>query len=89
MIGVDRRVNLGIISGVVFLLNTPFGYWRAKVMRFSFQWFLAVHLPVLLVIAFRTFCGIGWQMTTFLILVGAYFAGQLLGGSLSDRWKKT
>jgi hypothetical protein len=73
-------MKLVLISAVVLLLNLPFGYWRAGVRRFSLQWFLAIHVPVPLVIGLRLVSGIGWQMVTFPILIGAFFVGQFLGG---------
>jgi hypothetical protein len=42
----------------------------------------AVHLPVPLVVAMRLLSGLGWRLTTFPIMLGAYFAGQYLGGAL-------
>jgi hypothetical protein len=73
-------MKLALISAVVLLLNLPFGYWRAGTRRFSLGWFLAVHLPVPLIIGLRLVSGIGWQTVTFPILIGAFFGGQLLGG---------
>jgi hypothetical protein len=73
-------MKLVSISVVVLLLNLPFGYWRAGTRRFCLRWFLAVHVPVPLVIGLRLASGIGWQMATFPILVGAFFGGQFLGG---------
>ena len=57
-------------------------YWRASVRKLSRQWFLAVHLPVLLVIALRIFSGLGWKPLSFPVLVGAFFLGQYVGGKL-------
>jgi hypothetical protein len=81
-------MSLGIILVIILLLNLPFGCWRAHVRRFSFQWILAVHLPIPLVIIVRTFGGVSWHMKTFPILAAAYFAGQYAGGSLYNYWKK-
>jgi hypothetical protein len=78
-------VSLGVVSGIVFATNLPFGYWRAHVRRFSWQWFLSIHLPVPLVIALRLFSGIGWEPITFPVLIVAFFAGQFLGGRLPGR----
>ena len=75
-------MRLGIISALVLLLNLPFGCWRARQRKFSLQWFLAIHLPVPLVIAMRIFGGIGWHIVTYPVLVGSYFAGQLIGSRL-------
>ena len=75
-------MHLAILSGLVVLVNLPFGWWRGRVRRFSLQWFLSVHLPVPLVIAVRVYGGLGWGIKTYPALVGAYFAGQLLGSRL-------
>lgn len=80
MIG-HLRLFLGA-SLLVFILNVPFGYWRARARRFSTQWLLAIHLPVPFVISFRYLLGIGWQLSTFPLFIGAFFAGQFAGGKL-------
>lgn len=77
--------KLWLVAGLVFLINLPFGYWRAKEARFSRPWMLAVHLPVPMVIALRIFSGLGWQLISFPVLVGAFFLGQFLGGFISRR----
>jgi len=73
-------MTLWIVASIVFLLNLPFGYWRARVKKFSTQWILAIHLPVPLVIACRIFSGLGWQLVTFPVMIGAFFGGQFVGG---------
>ncbi|MDK2384255.1 MAG: hypothetical protein QI199_05545 [Candidatus Korarchaeota archaeon] len=73
-------MDLAQLALVVFLMNLPFGYWRAHVRRASRQWFLAIHIPVILVIALRFLSGLGWALITFPVLVGAFFLGQLSGG---------
>ena len=70
------------VAAIVLLLNIPFGYWRGQVQTYSRQWFFAIHLPVPLVIAIRLSSGLGWQFITFPVMVGAFFAGQLLGSTL-------
>ncbi|GBE54341.1 hypothetical protein BMS3Bbin15_00493 [archaeon BMS3Bbin15] len=75
-------MNLLNVAIIVLALNVPFGYWRANTRRFSRQWFLSVHIPVPIVIAFRIFAGFGWRLITFPVLIGAFFLGQLLGGKL-------
>ena len=81
-------MSFGIILVIIILLNLPFGYWRAHVRKFSFHWILAVHLPVPFVIIVRILGGVFWNVKTFPILAGAYFAGEYLGGSLYTQWKK-
>ena len=72
-----------ILLGVaIFLLNVPFGYWRAGSRKLSLPWFLAVHLPVPAIIGLRLLTGIGFQFATLPITVGAFALGQFLGGRL-------
>ena len=77
--------KLILISILVFILNIPFGYWRANVKRFSTQWFLAIHIPVPFIVALRLFSGIGFSWYTYVFLVGGFFLGQQLG-SLLIKW---
>jgi len=76
------NMNLLSIAIIVFILNIPFGYWRANVRKFSRQWFLSVHIPIPIVIALRIFSGLGWHFITFPVLIGYFFLGQFLGGML-------
>ncbi len=76
--------NLAIITIIVFIINLPFGYWRGKVKKFSAQWFLAVHIPVPIVIALRFIGKLGFQWFTYPFLVGAFFLGQYVGA----KWYK-
>ncbi len=80
--GGTDRMNLWFLGCLIVLVNLPFGYWRANVDKLTPQWFLAIHLPVPLVIAARVFGGIGWDLVTFPVLIGAYSLGQLLGSRL-------
>ena len=75
-------MNLWSVALLVFLLNLPFGYWRASVRKLSRQWLLAVHLPVPLAVALMFFSGLGWSPVSFPVLVGAFFLGQFVGGKL-------
>ncbi len=75
-------MDLLSIAALVFIINIPFGYWRDNERRFSTRWFLSVHAPVPVVIALRLLSGLGWQFSTFPVLIGAFFAGQFVGGRL-------
>jgi len=81
-------MNLLTIAILVFLLNIPFGYWRANVRKFSFAWFLSVHAPVPFIIALRLLSGMGFQLITFPIMIAAYFGGQFAGSRLHTMRKK-
>ncbi len=77
-------MSLWTVALLVFLVNLPFGYWRASVPKMSGRWFLAVHIPVPLVVALRIFSGLGWKWMSFPVLVGAFFLGQFVGGRLRN-----
>lgn len=74
--------KLALIAFLVFVLNIPFGYWRANVKKLSVQWFLAIHIPVPFIIALRLMSGIGFAWYTYVFLVGAFFLGQQFGSVL-------
>jgi len=78
----DSHMKLLTIAAIVFIINIPFGYWRDNERKFSFRWILSVHVPVPFVIALRLLSGLGWQIATFPILIGAFFGGQFVGGRL-------
>jgi hypothetical protein len=75
-------MNLWVVAALVLLINLPFGFWRAGVRKFSAAWFVAVHAPVPLVAGLRIYSGLGFQWTTFPLIVAAFFCGQFLGGRL-------
>lgn len=81
-------MTLWSVALLVVLVNMPFGYWRANSNKFSRQWFLAVHMPVPLVIGLRLASGLGFQLATFPVMIGAFFVGQLMGGQLHGMLKK-
>jgi len=75
-------LKLLLVCAAILAINIPFGYWRAGVTKFSWKWFLSVHLPVPLVILIRLWSGLGWQFSTFPLFIAAFFVGQLAGGKL-------
>ena len=79
--------NLTIATIAIFVLNIPFGYWRANVKKFSFQWYLAVHIPVPIIIAIRILVSIGFAWYTYVFFVGAFFLGQSLGAYIQKSKK--
>lgn len=66
-----------------FVVNLPFGYWRASMRKFSPAWFVAIHAPVPLVIGLRFALGLPFRWSAVPLFVAAYFAGQFVG----SRWR--
>lgn len=73
-------MRLALVAIAVLLLNLPFGYWRAGTRRFSWPWMLAIHLPVPVIVAIRVLSGTGFQLSSFPVIIAAFFTGQYLGG---------
>ena len=71
-----------VAIGVTFVINVPFGYWRAGVRKLSPQWFVAVHAAVPLVIGLRYALGLPFRWSVFPLFVAAYFGGQYVGSRL-------
>lgn len=60
-----------------FLLNIPFGVYRSRLRKLSAAWFVAIHLPIPLIILTRVLL----EVSPWWIPVGfaAAVAGQVLG----------
>jgi hypothetical protein len=80
-------MKLLLVSIIVFIINIPFGYWRANVKKFSLQWALAIHLPIPFIIALRIYSDIGFALYTYPILVTAFFLGQYIGSKYYSKRK--
>ena len=74
-----------MITLLVFILNIPFGYWRANVRKFSLQWYLAIHIPVPVIVALRLALHLGWHWSTYVLFILAFASGQYVGGKLHIR----
>ncbi len=68
-----------IVTGIIFFINVPFGYWRAQVRKFSFQWFASIHIPIPAIVLLRIYSGVGFAFYTYPLFIGAFFLGQFSG----------
>ena len=64
---------------LIVIMNIPFGYWRGNVRKFSLQWFLSIHIPVIIEIVLRICAGISLVVFTFLLFAGSFIVGQIIG----------
>lgn len=67
-----------LVSVVSFLINIPLGMWRERTRKFSWQWFLAVHASIPLIIVLRI--GLKLHPLAIPINIAAAVLGQLVGG---------
>jgi small basic protein len=93
MFGGNNPTEVLTVAVLTFLINIPFGYWRAQVKKFSKDWFLAIHLPVPLIVAMRLLMGVHLNIPTVITFVVAFFLGQRTGvliyRKLQKRLKQT
>jgi hypothetical protein len=82
---VTDYATVGSAVAGIFLINLPFGYWRAGLRKLSVPWFIAIHAPVPLVIALRFALGLPFSWTNLPFFVAAYFAGQAVGVRVARR----
>ncbi len=74
-----------LVAVLIFTLNLFFGYWRASTRRLSPEWFLAIHIPVLLVISLRAWFLDGFSWVALPLFVAIFFTGQVAGSHLRHR----
>lgn len=72
-------MKVALVALLVFLINLPFGALRGREIKYSFKWFLFIHLPIPFVVLLRIYSDIGFALYTYPILIGAFFSGQLIG----------
>ena len=77
----NKFYSVLILFALTLLINLPFGYARAKVRKYSFKWFLYIHLPIPLIFVARTLSHVEFKYVP--IFVGAALFGQILGGKLN------
>ena len=78
-----------IVLLFALVVNLPFGYWRAGLRKLSFLWFLAIHLPILLVIPFRIAMGISYHAVPLLLVIPLVIAAAVIGQLLGGRFRKS
>lgn len=72
------ETKLFILVAAAFMMNLPLGYLRQGAEKYSFNWFLYIHLSIPFIILIRLNMGISnWFIP--LSIVSAV-AGQLAGG---------
>ncbi len=75
--------NVAFLATVAFALNVPLGMWRETTPRFSWQWFLAIHLAVPVVIALRLLNDLPVAVAPLLLALAV--GGQVVGSRYRRR----
>jgi len=81
--------SLTVIGLIVlaFIVSIPCGYLRENYKKYSFMWFLLIHIPIPFIVLLRIEAGIGWRVIP-MTLAGSV-AGQVAGGVANRRRKKS
>lgn len=73
-------MKIALVLLFTFLVNLPFGWLRRNEKKFTFKWWLYIHLPIPLIIAFRIWLKINpWFIP---LIIAAAVAGQAIGARL-------
>lgn len=80
--------SFSIIGLVVLALtiSVPCGYIRQNYPKYSFMWFLLIHLPIPFIVLIRIKTGLSWHFIP--LTLGGSVAGQIIGGAVSRRRKQ-
>lgn len=79
------QVTITVIGLIIlaFVVSVPCGYIRQNYKKYSFMWFLLIHLPIPFIVLLRLKAGLGWQYIP--LTLGGSVAGQIIGGIVSRR----
>lgn len=79
-------MKLIIVELVSFGLNIPLGMWRVRTKKFSLSWFISIHIAMPIIYFLRVSQSLGYW--TIPISIVFSIIGQLMGGSLSEKYRK-
>ncbi|MEI6213469.1 MAG: hypothetical protein WCP10_05120 [Desulfuromonadales bacterium] len=68
---------------LAFLVSLPCGYIRQNYPKYSFFWFVLIHIPIPLIVLMRIKAGLSWHYIP-LTLAGS-IVGQIVGGRFRRR----
>lgn len=75
----DSKIFLVVaLFSLTVVINMPFGYFRKRAKKFSFKWFLFIHIPIPFVFLARVLSHLDFRYIP--IFLFAAVIGQLWGG---------
>ena len=80
------QASILLVAGLMimaFLISFPCGYIRQNYVKFSFMWFLLIHIPIPFIVMLRLGAGRDWHVIP--LTLGGSIAGQIVGASIRRR----
>ena len=77
--------SIGLVV-LAFVISVPCGFLRQNYKKYSFMWFLLIHIPLPFIVLMRIVAGVNWHIIP-LTLAGSV-AGQVAGGTVKWRRKQ-
>ncbi|HXX53046.1 MAG TPA: hypothetical protein VEI28_00600 [Thermodesulfovibrionales bacterium] len=77
MYSVSKIILLAVLFFLTIAINFPFGYFRRSAKRYSFKWFLYIHIPIPFIFLMRTLSHFDFRYVPLFVL--AAVIGQLWG----------
>lgn len=78
-----------LLGLTVFLINIPFGYWRANTKSRSIEWLATIHIPVIMIIFIRFQFDIDFTIISVLTNIFSFILGQFIGMKLFVLMRRT
>ncbi|QEM69037.1 hypothetical protein FO488_13300 [Geobacter sp. FeAm09] len=75
-----------LVVCAAFLSSVPCGYLRQNYKKYSFMWFLLIHVSIPIIALLRISAGLSWRVIP--LTVGGAVAGQITGGIINRRRKQ-
>ena len=79
----DRALQLTGLLIFALGSNLPLGYLRESCRKFSFRWFLLIHLSIPFIIALRLMLDFSWTVIPFTLACA--IIGQIAGSRIRRR----
>jgi hypothetical protein len=83
----ESALKLLGVTLLALCINLPFGYLRQNSEKFTFAWYFYVHISIPVIIFLRIKAGFSWHFIP--ITLGAAVAGQIIGGRINRRFKRS
>lgn len=76
----SKIIHVALLFALTVLINLPFGYFRKRAKRYSFKWFLYIHIPIPFIFFARVLSHLDFRYIPLFVV--AAVIGQLWGARM-------